>query len=42
MPNNAEADKAIKALNKMPLKGRDLKVNQSEPKGKRPARRPRY
>jgi RNA recognition motif-containing protein len=42
MPNNAEADKAIKALNKTPLKGRDLKVNQSEPKAKKPARRPRY
>lgn len=43
MPNNSEADTAIKALNKSELKGRDLKVNQSEPKkGKRPARRPRY
>ncbi len=28
MPNNSEADKAIKALNKTMLKGREIKVNQ--------------
>lgn len=28
MPNNSEADKAIKALNKSMLKGREIKVNQ--------------
>ena len=30
MPNNSEADKAIKALNKSTLKGREIKVNQAE------------
>ena len=30
MPNNAEADKAIKALNKTMLQGREIKVNQAE------------
>jgi RNA recognition motif-containing protein len=30
MPNNAEADKAIKGLNKTMLKGREIKVNQAE------------
>jgi RNA recognition motif-containing protein len=42
MPNNSEADKAIKALNGTQLKGRDIKVNQAKPKSERPARRPRY
>jgi len=42
MPNNAEADKAIKALNETPLKGRDIKVNQAKPRGERPQRKPRY
>lgn len=28
MPNNSEADRAIKALNKSMLKGREIKVNQ--------------
>ncbi|MEA2083421.1 MAG: RNA-binding protein [Thermodesulfobacteriota bacterium] len=28
MPNNSEADTAIKALNKSMLKGREIKVNQ--------------
>ena len=32
MPNNSEADKAIKALNKSTLKGREIKVNQAEPR----------
>jgi len=43
MPNNAEADAAIKALNETPLKGRNLKVNQAKPRGDRPAARgPRW
>jgi len=42
MPNNAEADEAIKGLNDTELKGRNIKVNQAKPRGERPARRPRY
>jgi RNA recognition motif-containing protein len=30
MPNNSEADQAIKGLNKSMLKGREIKVNQAE------------
>jgi RNA recognition motif-containing protein len=30
MPNNSEADQSIKGLNKSMLKGREIKVNQSE------------
>jgi RNA recognition motif-containing protein len=30
MPNNSEADKAIKALNKSMFQGREIKVNQAE------------
>jgi len=41
MPNNSEADAAIKALNDTPLKGRNVKVNQAKPRGERPSR-PRY
>lgn len=39
MPNNSEADVAIKALNKSMLKGRDIKVNQAEQKKKNTKRR---
>ena len=42
MPDNSEADKAIKALNGTQLHGRNIKVNQARPKSDRPARRPRY
>ncbi len=35
MPNNSEADKAIKALNGSELKGKNIKVNQAEPGRKR-------
>lgn len=42
MPKNSEADAAIKALNGSVLKGRPIKVNQSEPRGERPQRKPRY
>lgn len=41
MPNNSEADAAIKALNDTALKGRNVKVNQAKPRGERPSR-PRY
>ncbi len=42
MPNNAEADAAIKGLNETPLKGRNMKVNQAKPRGERPSRGPRW
>jgi len=43
MPNNSEADQAIKALNGKVMSGRSIKVNQAEARGKRPQqRRPRY
>jgi RNA recognition motif-containing protein len=42
MPNNSEADAAIKALNESAFKGRNIKVNQAKPRGDRPQRRPRY
>lgn len=42
MPNNSEADAAIKALNESSLKERNIKVNQAKPKEERPQRRPRY
>lgn len=42
MPNNSEADAAIKALNETPLKGRNLKVNQAKPRSDRPSRGPRW
>ena len=44
MPNNSEADAAIKALNKSMLKGREIKVNQVQQtrRDKRSKRRSRY
>ncbi len=42
MPDNSEADKAIKALNGIDLKGRNIKVNQAKPRGERSSRKPRY
>ena len=45
MPDNSEADKAIKALNGMMIEGRNIKVNQANPGGKRsrkPFNRRRY
>jgi RNA recognition motif-containing protein len=42
MPNQAEAEEAIKALNESELKGRNIKVNQAKPKEERPQRRTRY
>ncbi len=38
MPNNSEADAAIKALNETALKGRNMKVNQAKPRAERPPR----
>jgi len=35
MPDNSGADKAIKALNKSMLKGREIKVNQAEERRKK-------
>jgi len=43
MPSNSEADVAIKELNGSALSGRNLKVNQAQPRGSRPSGgRPRY
>lgn len=45
MPSNSEADKAVKALNGKLVNGRNIKVNQADPGGKRSkrlARRKRY
>jgi RNA recognition motif-containing protein len=44
MPDNSEADKAIKALNKSKFKGQSIKVNQVQVnrRDKRAKRRPRY
>lgn len=44
MPDNSEADAAIKGLNETEFKGRNITVNQAKPKGDRPQRtnRPRY
>lgn len=42
MPNNSEADAAIKALNETDYKGRNIKVNQAKPREDRSQRRPRY
>lgn len=39
MPDNAQADKAIKALNKTMFKGREIKVNQAEQRKKPKKRR---
>ena len=36
MPNNSEADSAIKALNDTPLNGRAIKVNEARPRENRP------
>ena len=35
MPNNSEADKAIKALNKSLLQGKEIKVNQAQERRKK-------
>ena len=38
MPNNSEADKAMKALNGSDMSGRNLKVNEAKPREQRPRR----
>jgi RNA recognition motif-containing protein len=42
MPDNSEADQAIKALNGKVFNGRSIKVNQAEARGKRTRRKRRY
>jgi RNA recognition motif-containing protein len=44
MPNNSEAENAIKALNGKEVQGRNITVNQAKPRTERerPSRRPRY
>jgi RNA recognition motif-containing protein len=42
MPNNPEADKAIKALNGSRVKDQSIKVGQAKPPTKKPQRGPRY
>ena len=42
MPTQADAEKAIKALDGTAVKGRNIKVNQARPKEDRPKRKPRY
>jgi RNA recognition motif-containing protein len=41
MPDNAQADAAIKGLNEKELSGRAIRVNEAKPREDRP-RRPRY
>ena len=38
MPNNSEADAAIKALNETAIDGRNIKVNEARPRENRPQR----
>lgn len=42
MPNNREADTAIKTLNGSKFMGRNIKVNQAEDRRKRRSRKRRY
>jgi RNA recognition motif-containing protein len=42
MPNNSEADKAMKALNGTRLKENLIKLSQAKPPSKRPQRGPRF
>lgn len=41
MPNNTEAESAIKALNESDMSGRHIRVNEARPRDDRPQRRPR-
>jgi RNA recognition motif-containing protein len=41
MPDNSQADAAIKGLNEKELSGRAIRVNEAKPREDRP-RRPRY
>ena len=42
MPNNSEADKAIKALNGSKVKEQSIKISQAKPPGKKSQHRSRY
>lgn len=42
MPNNSEADKAIKALNGIRVSSQSIKVNQAKQKSGRSRKRSRY
>ncbi|MGM0453632.1 MAG: RNA recognition motif domain-containing protein [Thermodesulfobacteriota bacterium] len=42
MPNNSEADQAIKALNGKALDSRNIKVNPADPGGKKSRKKKRY
>ena len=42
MPDNVEADKAIKALDGSMQQGRPIKVNQAKPRREKSSHRPRY
>ncbi len=38
MPDNADAEEAIRSLNDQPVQGRKLTVNEARPRAERPAR----
>lgn len=42
MPNNSEADKAIKALNGSKVKEQSIKISQAKPPSKKSQHRSRY
>jgi RNA recognition motif-containing protein len=42
MPNNSEADAAIKALNETDFRGRKMTVNEARPRAERPRGGGRY
>ena len=42
MPNQEGAEEAIKTLNESEVKGRNIKVNEANPREERPKRRDRY
>ncbi len=42
MPNQTEAEAAIKGLNESSLKERDIIVNQARPRTEKPRRKPKY
>jgi RNA recognition motif-containing protein len=42
MPNNSEADKAIKALNGSKVREQSIKISQAKPPSKKPQHRSRY
>lgn len=42
MPNNSEAQAALKALNETALKGRNMRINEAKPREAREPRRNAY